>query len=91
MPIAKRLGLSSVLGYIIAGMIIGPYILGLIGQKGKDVMHFAEFGVVMMLFFDWTRIRAKQVLAPSAVYCWNGCISGDFKHRFFGRWNAFYS
>ena len=50
MPIAKRLGLSSVLGYIIAGMIIGPYILGLIGQKGKDVMHFAEFGVVMMLF-----------------------------------------
>lgn len=49
-PIAKRLGLSSVLGYIFAGMIIGPYILGLIGQKGQDLMHFAEFGVVMMLF-----------------------------------------
>ena len=49
-PIAKRLGLSSVLGYIIAGMVIGPYVLGWIGQKGEDVMHFAEFGVVMMLF-----------------------------------------
>ena len=49
-PVAKRLGLSSVLGYIIAGMVIGPYVLGLIGQKGEDVMHFAEFGVVMMLF-----------------------------------------
>ncbi len=49
-PIAKRLGLGSVLGYLIAGFIIGPYGLKLIGQEGQDVMHFAEFGVVMMLF-----------------------------------------
>ncbi|MCK0201834.1 monovalent cation:proton antiporter-2 (CPA2) family protein [Ornithobacterium rhinotracheale] len=49
-PVAKKLGLSSVLGYIFAGMLIGPYILGWIGQKGEDLMHFAEFGVVMMLF-----------------------------------------
>jgi len=49
-PIAKRLGLGSVLGYLIAGFIIGPYGLTLIGQEGQDVMHFAEFGVVMMLF-----------------------------------------
>lgn len=49
-PIAKRLGLGSVLGYLIAGMLIGPFVLGLVGQEGKDIMHFAEFGVVMMLF-----------------------------------------
>jgi monovalent cation:proton antiporter-2 (CPA2) family protein len=49
-PIAKRLGLGSVLGYLIAGVAIGPFALGLIGEGGKDVMHFAEFGVVMMLF-----------------------------------------
>jgi len=49
-PIAKRLGLGSVLGYLLAGMIIGPFVLGLIGHEGEDVMHFAEFGVVMMLF-----------------------------------------
>jgi CPA2 family monovalent cation:H+ antiporter-2 len=49
-PIAKKLGLSSILGYLFAGIIIGPFILGLIGQKGEDIMHFAEFGVVMMLF-----------------------------------------
>lgn len=49
-PIAKRLGLGSVLGYLIAGMIIGPFGIGLIGEEGQDVMHFAEFGVVMMLF-----------------------------------------
>jgi len=48
-PIAKRLGLGSVLGYLIAGAVIGPYALALVG-KDQDVMHFAEFGVVMMLF-----------------------------------------
>ncbi len=49
-PVAKRLGLGSVLGYLLAGMVIGPFGLGLIGTEGQDVMHFAEFGVVMMLF-----------------------------------------
>ncbi|MFV8366137.1 monovalent cation:proton antiporter-2 (CPA2) family protein [Flavobacterium sp. XS1P27] len=49
-PIAKKLGLSSILGYLLAGIIIGPFVLGFIGQEGQDIMHFAEFGVVMMLF-----------------------------------------
>ena len=49
-PIAKKLGMGSVLGYILAGIIIGPFFLGFIGEEGKDIMHFAEFGVVMMLF-----------------------------------------
>ncbi|MCB0806767.1 MAG: cation:proton antiporter, partial [Bacteroidales bacterium] len=49
-PLAKRLGLGSVLGYLLAGIIIGPYALKLVGAEGTDVMHFAEFGVVMMLF-----------------------------------------
>lgn len=48
-PIAKKLGLGSVLGYLIAGIIIGPFGLSLIG-KTEEVMHFTEFGVVMMLF-----------------------------------------
>ena len=49
-PIANRAGLGSVLGYLIAGIIIGPFGFKLIGEEGQDVMHFAEFGVVMMLF-----------------------------------------
>jgi len=49
-PIAKKLGFGSVLGYLMAGIIIGPFLLGLVGEEGQDVMHFAEFGVVMMLF-----------------------------------------
>ena len=49
-PIAARLGLGSVLGYPIAGVVIGTFGLGLLGEGGEDIMHFAEFGVVMMLF-----------------------------------------
>ncbi|RPH87834.1 MAG: potassium transporter [Deltaproteobacteria bacterium] len=49
-PIAKKLGMGSVLGYLIGGITIGPFFLGFIGAEGKDILHFAEFGVVMMLF-----------------------------------------
>lgn len=49
-PVAKRLGMGSVLGYLIAGIAIGPTGFGFIGKEGQDIMHFAEFGVVMMLF-----------------------------------------
>lgn len=48
-PIAKKLGLGSVLGYLIAGVIIGP-LTGLVGSETLTIQHFAEFGVVMMLF-----------------------------------------
>ncbi|CCU73045.1 monovalent cation:proton antiporter-2 (CPA2) family protein [Thalassolituus oleivorans] len=49
-PVASRLGLGSVLGYLSAGAVIGPFAFGLIGNDIDGVMHFAEFGVVMMLF-----------------------------------------
>lgn len=49
-PLARRLGLGSVLGYLLAGMVIGP-VLGLVQHnESEDLLHFAEFGVVMMLF-----------------------------------------
>jgi CPA2 family monovalent cation:H+ antiporter-2 len=49
-PLAKRFGMGSVLGYLIAGIMIGPFGIGSIGGEGQDIMHFAEFGVVLMLF-----------------------------------------
>lgn len=49
-PLAKKAGMGSVLGYLLAGIMIGPFVLGFIGEEGEDIMHFAEFGVVMMLF-----------------------------------------
>lgn len=55
-PLAKRLGLGSVLGYLLAGVAVGQYVLRLVGGGG-DVMHFAEFGVVMMLFVIGLELR----------------------------------
>jgi monovalent cation:proton antiporter-2 (CPA2) family protein len=55
-PIAKRLGLSSVLGYLLAGLLVGPFALNLVGEAG-DVMRFAEFGVVILLFLIGLEVR----------------------------------
>ncbi len=61
-PIARRLGLGSVLGYLIAGMLIGPYLLGFISDGGQEnIMHFAEFGVVMMLFLVGLELDPKRL------------------------------
>lgn len=49
-PLVKRLYLGSVLGYLVAGVVIGPYGLGLIVKEGRMLMHFAELGIVLMLF-----------------------------------------
>lgn len=60
-PIAKKLGLGSVLGYLLAGIMIGPFLLGFIGEEGQDVMHFAEFGVVMMLFLVGLELQPSMI------------------------------
>ena len=59
-PVAKRLGMGSVLGYLLAGIVIGPFVLGFIGKEGQDIMHFAEFGVVMMLFLIGLELEPAQ-------------------------------
>jgi glutathione-regulated potassium-efflux system ancillary protein KefC len=48
-PLAARFGLGSVLGYLIAGCVIGPWGLGFV-RDVESILHFAEFGVVLMLF-----------------------------------------
>ncbi len=69
-PLAKKFGLSSVLGYLVAGIVIGPFGFGLVGKEGEDVMHFAEFGVVMMLFL------VGLELAPRLLWKLRGPIIG---------------
>lgn len=64
-PIAKRFGLGSVLGYLIAGVLIGPFVLGPFlgiwsGEEVEDIMHAAEFGVVMMLFLVGLELDPKE-------------------------------
>lgn len=61
-PMAKRLGLGSVLGYLVAGVVIGP-LTGLVGQETATIQHFAEFGVVMMLFLVGMELDPKSLWA----------------------------
>ncbi len=59
-PISKRIGLGSVLGYLLAGMLIGPWMLGLISNV-ETVLHFSEFGVVMMLFLIGLELNLEKL------------------------------
>lgn len=59
-PIASRLGLGSVLGYLIAGIVISP-VLALLNVDVVSIQHFAEFGVVMMLFLVGLELEPKQL------------------------------
>jgi glutathione-regulated potassium-efflux system ancillary protein KefC len=59
-PIAKRLGLGSVLGYLIAGIVIGPWLLNLVSDV-ETIMHFSEFGVVLMLFVIGLELDPKRL------------------------------
>lgn len=59
-PIASRLGLGSVLGYLIAGIVISP-VLALLGVDVISIQHFAEFGVVMMLFLVGLELEPKNL------------------------------
>ena len=59
-PVANRLGVGSVLGYLIAGVAIGP-VLGIVGGETADLQHFAEFGVVMMLFLVGLELRPAML------------------------------
>ena len=59
-PIAQRLGLGSVLGYLLAGIAIGPWGLGLISDVDA-ILHFSEFGVVLLLFLIGLELNPKKL------------------------------
>ncbi|TCL10056.1 Kef-type potassium/proton antiporter (CPA2 family) [Shimia isoporae] len=62
-PISARLGLGSVLGYLAAGILIGP-VLGLVGtHEADELLHYAEFGVVMMLFLIGLELDPRALWA----------------------------
>lgn len=61
-PLAKRGGLGSVLGYLIAGFLIGPSALRWVSDV-QSTMHFAEFGVVLMLFLIGLELEVKRLVA----------------------------
>lgn len=62
-PLVRKIGLSSVIGYILGGIIIGPFVLKLSGQDTEDIMHASEFGVVMLLFMVGLEMEPKKFWA----------------------------
>lgn len=59
-PLSKALGLGSIIGYLAAGIAIGPWGLGLVTNVA-DILHFAEFGVVLMLFLIGLELEPKRL------------------------------
>ncbi|MEX2962490.1 monovalent cation:proton antiporter-2 (CPA2) family protein [Microbulbifer sp. TYP-18] len=59
-PLATRLGLGSVLGYLLAGVVIGPFGLSLVGDTSEE-MHIAEFGVALMLFLIGLELQPRKL------------------------------
>ena len=58
--LSQKLGLGSVLGYLMAGIMIGP-MLGLVGKETESIQHIAEFGVVMMLFLVGLELAPQKL------------------------------
>ena len=61
-PVSKRMGFGSVLGYLLAGVVIGPWGLALI-REAEDILHFAEFGVVLLLFAIGLELNPRRLWA----------------------------
>ncbi len=59
-PLAKFLGLGSIIGYLAAGILIGPWGLALVTNP-QDMLHFSEFGVVLMLFLVGLELEPKRL------------------------------
>jgi glutathione-regulated potassium-efflux system ancillary protein KefC len=71
-PLAKRLALGAVLGYLLAGILIGPFGFRLIAEV-EDALHFAEFGVVLLLFLIGLELEPGRLWAlRRPIFGWGG-------------------
>ena len=101
-PLSKALGLGAIIGYLAAGLAIGPWGLGLVTNV-EDILHFAEFGVVLMLFLVGLELEPKrlwslrrpifgwgsaQVLTCAAALFLGFYMLGRWAPGVFGGWRA---
>lgn len=61
-PLAARLGLGSVLGFLAGGLLIGP-VLGLVGRESEELLHFGEYGIAVMLFLVGLEVSPRSLWA----------------------------
>src|SRR5919206_5258638 len=59
-PLSRAIGLGSILGYLAAGIVIGPWGFGLVTNV-EDILHFAELGVVLMLFLIGLELEPRRL------------------------------
>ncbi|EXI89774.1 MAG: K(+)/H(+) antiporter [Candidatus Accumulibacter regalis] len=71
-PLSKALGLGAIIGYLAAGMAIGPWGLALVANV-EDILHFAEFGVVLMLFLVGLELDPRRLWnMRRPIFAWGG-------------------
>ncbi len=92
-PLSKALGLGAIIGYLAAGLAIGPWGLGLVTNV-EDILHFAEFGVVLMLFLVGLELEPKRLWSlRRPIFGWGsaqvlGCAAALFLGFYLiGRWS----
>ena len=66
-PLAKRLGMGAVLGYLVAGVVIGPWGFGLINNV-EVILSFSEFGVVLLMFLIGLELEPKRLVAAAPAH-----------------------
>nr|WP_315491742.1 glutathione-regulated potassium-efflux system protein KefC [uncultured Rhodoferax sp.] len=82
-PLSRALGLGSIIGYLAAGIAIGPWGMGLVTNV-QDILHFAEYGVVLMLFLVGLELEPKRLWSlRRPIFGWGsaqmaGCAAGIF-------------
>jgi glutathione-regulated potassium-efflux system ancillary protein KefC len=88
-PVSKALGLGSIIGYLAAGMAIGPWGLGLVTNV-QDILHFAEFGVVLMLFLVGLELEPKRLWSlRRPIFGWGSAqVLGCAGVLFIAVWSA---
>ncbi|MDB5847415.1 MAG: glutathione-regulated potassium-efflux system protein KefC [Rhodoferax sp.] len=88
-PLSQFLGLGSIIGYLAAGIAIGPWGLGFVTNV-QDILHFAEFGVVLMLFLIGLELEPKRLWSlRRPIFGWGTAqVAGCAALIFLGAWAA---
>ena len=85
MPVARLLGLGSIIGYLVAGIAMGPWGLALVTEP-QQILEFAEFGVVLMLFLVGLELEPHRLWSlRKPIFGW-GSVQISVQRRCSSAW-----